>query len=143
MLGVRLRVNLINFLQYVYRRCAQHQQEINAMTVSWGNACGSSTAANKGGSPIFFNLLERPAGKNTNSNKKTTDSHRVGRRANPPRCCRGRRTRWSKKRANPFTSCRGNCLQAHIISFLRTLTGRETAAAAIIVAAVFSPTALG
>ena len=125
MLGVRLRVNLINFLQYVYRRCAQHQQEINAMTVSWGNACGSSTAANKGGSPIFFNLLERPAGKNTNSNKKTTDSHRVGRRANPLRHSRGKWTRRSKKQANPFTLGRERGLQAHITAFLQTMIGGE------------------
>ena len=30
-----------------------------------------------------------------------------------------------EKASDPFTSCRGKCLQAHIIGFLKTLTGGE------------------
>ena len=70
-------------------------------------------------------------------------SHRIGCQANlPGEVEAGGHTDWSKKRANLFTSSRGNCLQAHIVmlAFVATLIGAEKL---LLVAAFICRTAFG
>ena len=136
-------VNLFN--NFLYHKCTC------AMKVIWEIACGSSTAPKYGGNvKALYTLLERPAWKDGNEGKKTTDScccclpqntairtfqgptpharvigYAVGQTL--PGAVEAGGHAGRNNRADPFISCRGQCLQAHMTTFLKTQIGRATA----------------